>query len=157
MGCKVVGQPYRFQTIKAIVGQGFSTVWAPNHCQCCSFWLWGQGLVKATLDWTYLYPKGCSLIYSKVLGPSYRFQTIKTIVSHLLGIVLAPNHCQCCSFLLWGQGLVKATLDWTYLYPKGCSLIYSKVLGPSYRFQTIKTIVSHLLGIVLAPCQCCSC
>jgi hypothetical protein len=42
----------------------------------------------------------------------------------------------------WTRELENATIDWTYLYPKGSSLINYKVLGPSYRFQIINTIVS---------------
>jgi hypothetical protein len=87
--------------------------------------LWGQGLVKATVDWTYLYHRGYSSMDFKVVGPSYNFKTIKVIVGQEFGTVWAPtrapNYCQLFVYWLWDQGLVKATIDWTYLYSKGYS------------------------------------
>jgi len=55
---------------------------------------------------------------------------------------------------LWGQGLVKkAAKDWTYQCPRRCSLIDFKVVGPSYKFKTIKAIVGQGFGTVWAPTQ----
>jgi len=92
---------------------------------CSSFVQKNLSLVKATVDWIYLYHRGCRLMDSKVVGPSYRFKTIKVIVGQEFGTVWAPrrapNYCQHFVCWLWVQGLIKAAIDWTYLYPKGYS------------------------------------